>query len=211
MGVMGASRERGRGAWALLFITLTLACCTVSAFAQSHAERLWDTRSASPQANVLTLAAYDTVRVYAADQLAGEPDIPTGITVPTTYRPLLESMLRHSATFRRQCRRIALASHLRIVMRSTPLWPSTARARTRLLTTSEGLLAYVELTSMVDPVELIAHEFEHVVERLDGVDLRHQASLPRTGVRSCADGSYETLRAQRVGRQVALEVRAQAE
>jgi hypothetical protein len=209
---MGAPGRRGRWAWALSAVALSFACCSVPAFAQSHAERPWDSWAASAPADLLTVAAYGTVRAYAAaDQLAGEPDIPSSITVPTAFRPLLQSMLRRSATFRRQCRRIALASQLRIVLRPAPVWPSSARARTRLLTTSEGLLAFMELVSLEDPIELIAHEFEHVVERLDGVDLRHQAALPRTGVRSCADGSYETLRAKRVGEQVALEVRAQAE
>ena len=52
-----------------------------------------------------------------------------------------------------------------------------------------------------ETVELIAHEFEHVLEYLDGVSDRH-----RSGV-TLGDG-YETERAIKAGLRVAREVRA---
>lgn len=62
--------------------------------------------------------------------------------------------------------------------------------------------------SLDDQVELIAHEIEHVIEQLDGVDLRVRATLPASGVRSRDHGDeFETTRAIRVGRMVAAEVR----
>jgi hypothetical protein len=62
--------------------------------------------------------------------------------------------------------------------------------------------------SLDDQVELIAHELEHVIEQLDGVDLHARATLPETGVRSLdEDAGFETIRAVRAGRAASEEVR----
>ena len=59
-----------------------------------------------------------------------------------------------------------------------------------------------------DPVMLIAHEFEHILEQLDGVDLRSMATRVATGVHLVpGSGHFETDRAIAAGRQVADEVR----
>lgn len=60
---------------------------------------------------------------------------------------------------------------------------------------------------MQDHAELIAHEIEHIIEQLDGIDLGARATLPATGVRRCADGAFETMRAIRTGLAVAGEMR----
>jgi hypothetical protein len=57
-------------------------------------------------------------------------------------------------------------------------------------------------------MELLAHELEHIIEQLDGIDLAAKAAVARSGVRECVDGSFETSRAVRVGTLVALEARA---
>ena len=55
-----------------------------------------------------------------------------------------------------------------------------------------------------DLTELLAHEFEHLIEQLDGVDLK---ALARDGeARRLADGAFETDRAMAAGQQVAGEV-----
>lgn len=185
-----------------------LVVCGVPLFAQSHTERLWDAEAV--QADARTVADRGTVRAYRPERtVETAADIPDSITVSEMYRPLLESMLRRSPTFRRQCRRIAATHGLRIMLRPSQLPLGRLRARTRLLTTSEGLIAYVDLGGVGtdDPVELIAHELEHVIERLDGVDLRRLADLPRTSVRPCEGGAFETVRAHRTGLIVAQEVR----
>jgi hypothetical protein len=59
-------------------------------------------------------------------------------------------------------------------------------------------------------VEIIAHELEHVLEQLDGVDL-HQATghVRRVGdFRAWGEHAYETERARQVGRSAAREYRA---
>ena len=66
------------------------------------------------------------------------------------------------------------------------------------------LTADIEILSVLDLTELIAHEFEHVLEQLDGVDLQ---ALAHTGdARQLADGAFETARAVTAGQRVAGEV-----
>jgi hypothetical protein len=58
---------------------------------------------------------------------------------------------------------------------------------------------------------LIAHELEHVIEQLDGVDLQRKSRLDSTGVHECMCGgatAFETARAVRAGLQVTAELRA---
>jgi hypothetical protein len=184
--------------------------CTISGFAQSHAERYRDVRTPSDlETRTQQTAQYGIVRTYGdVHAPAAPPDVPPNLAMPSGFRPMVESMLRRSATFRRQCLRIALAKDLRVFLRSAPTaQTSGVRARTSLRTTADGVHAVVELVSLHDPVELIAHEIEHVIERLDGVDLRRQAALPGTGVHNGGDGTYETRRAVRTGLIVAREVR----
>ena len=83
-----------------------------------------------------------------------------------------------------------------------------ARARTQIRRTAGGqLIATVEINPYGDFTELLAHELEHVIEQLDGIDLAAKATVARSGVRNCADGTFETSRAVRVGTLVALEAR----
>jgi hypothetical protein len=65
----------------------------------------------------------------------------------------------------------------------------------------------VQIQPLEDIPELIAHELEHIIEQLDGVELDVQATLPGTGVRACVDGSFETIRATRVGTMVSRQLR----
>jgi YD repeat-containing protein len=126
------------------------------------------------------------------------------------YRPLIESMLRDSPTFRRQCMRIGAEPLLtvRLTINST-LQRSDVRATTRLTRNAQGrLLAVVDIGSFHHTEELIAHEIEHIIEQLDGIDLAARAALPRSGVTSMGDGAgmFETTRAKRMGRKVVSEL-----
>ena len=87
-----------------------------------------------------------------------------------------------------------------------PLPSDRARARTAFVSSDRGLHADVQIAPLDDQVELIAHEIEHVIEQLDGVDLRVRASLRGTGASMCENGSFETIRAVRAGLAVAREV-----
>ena len=128
-------------------------------------------------------------------------------------RSTLEAMLRRSPVFRRQCLRLAHARQVRIVLRNaqTPNYADGAapRALSRIsVAVDGGIFAAVELRTIRDLPELIAHEIEHVLEQLDGIDLRASAGRSDTGVRLCADGSYETTRAVRIGEAVARQMQA---
>ena len=56
--------------------------------------------------------------------------------------------------------------------------------------------------------ELIAHEFEHIIEQLDGVDLAAHAAQRHTGVFAIGHRRdiFETMRAKRAGRKVVSEL-----
>jgi hypothetical protein len=151
------------------------------------------------------------VRQYVADEaVPAVASIPSNLIPPDVYRPLLERMLRGSRTFRRQCVRLA----------SEPRWMVHIRIRStaprhgvRALTTmqrrgEDGMTAIVEIFESRSDAELIAHEIEHVLERIDGVDLRLLANVSDSGVRAL-DPSYalfETRRANRVGAIVRQEM-----
>ena len=81
-------------------------------------------------------------------------------------------------------------------------------AMTRIVRRPDGVIdAGVQVGSAGDPVLLIAHEFEHILEQLDGVDLPSMAARPATGVRLVSgSGHFETERAIAAGRRVADEV-----
>ena len=122
-------------------------------------------------------------------------------------QPLVDSMLRRSPAFRQQCQRLASPRLGTITFRQEVI--KGARAVTELTPVNGRLSAVVRLGLGDNDVELIAHEIEHIIEQLDGVDLRAQAKLPGTGVHSCSTGrgSFETLRAISAGLKVAQEFR----
>lgn len=150
------------------------------------------------------------VRAYVpADLRAVEssPILPIALSAGA-YRPLVEEMLRRSPTFRRQCQRLTNPRLHAVELRGEQL--RGPRAVTQIFTTAGSRLhAIVRLAPLDNDVELIAHEIEHVIEQLDGVDLRAKASLPDTGVHACdsEERTFETLRAIRVGLKVAEEFR----
>lgn len=156
--------------------------------------------------------ASTVARPYLEDEGTSAPARaapPPNIVIAAAYRETVESMLRSSGTFRRQCSRIARAADLRVVIERSLLAGQTGDdARTRMTRLPDGgLVASVEVGYLGDPVLLIAHEFEHILEQLDGVDLRSMAARADTGVREIAtSGQFETDRAIAAGRQVAREV-----
>jgi hypothetical protein len=162
------------------------------------------------------LSSTEVVRVYVPVDArpAWSVTLPPNLKIPDMYRSYVKSMLRLSPTFRRQCLRIANALGLTVVLRQFLARPSERmRARTSFWTAPDGRrYATVEIAALDDPVELIAHEIEHVIERLDGIDLRARAALPGTGVHLCdgGNGAFETIRATRAGLAAAEEVRRPA-
>jgi hypothetical protein len=172
----------------------------VSGFAQA------DTEPRLQQSSLRAVRAYVPVRHGEIDV-----ELPTNLIVAAPYQEIVEAMRRSSPTFRQQCLRIASASNLTVFIRfEAPPRGTNARAWTDIHRADDGrITATVRIGERENATELIAHELEHIVEQLDGIDLKSKAALASTGVRRCQCGdadAFETLRAVFVGTQVAREV-----
>jgi len=193
---------------AVTVVSTVLGVQRVSVFAQSDDRTSWQ----APSSASLALHAHPQVtRVYLREQsfAASGVTIPENLSFPSSFRPFVESMVQRSATFRRQCLRIAKATLLTVrVVAYQDQGGGRSRARTEVRISGGRMVAIVNIRPLENVAELIAHELEHVIEQLDGVDLRARSALAGTGVWYCDDGSFETTRAVRMGRAVAAEVSA---
>ena len=132
---------------------------------------------------------------------------PGNITIAPLYHFTVASMLRYSPTFRQQYMRIARTRDLRVEIAPSLLGARRDLAITRIVRRPAEMEAHVLLGAAGDRVLLIAHEFEHILEQLDGVDLPSMALRPATGVHLVAGSDhFETDRAIAAGRQVRAEV-----
>ena len=138
-------------------------------------------------------------------------DRPCNLVVPGALRSVLVVMWERSTTFRVQCARISAES--RVVVRlhiATSLTQSRGRAASRMARDPAGTLAadvyLANRIALVNLVELIAHELEHIVEQLDGLELEALARRAPATVWQSEPGAFETVRAIRVGQSVAADV-----
>jgi hypothetical protein len=152
---------------------------------------------------------YLIAAITIVGHLAGPTQqLPSTIVIAPVHRSSVAAMLRYSPTFRRQYNRIARTTDLRVEIAPSLLGGAAGGALTRIVRRGRGMEAEVHIGPLGDPVVLIAHEFEHILEQLDGVDLPVMAARVATGVRMVAgSGHFETDRAIAAGRQVADEVR----
>lgn len=140
-----------------------------------------------------------------------ETQLPLNLSIPDCMKPALCKMLDRSPTFRRQCREIDQSRRLRIVIKLVAdiPWPR-CRALSTVKRYRDGRLV---ITTMIvaarnDYVEMIAHEFEHAVEQIEGLDLRKLAFAEGGRVYRTEDGIFETKRAIEAGLIVASEFRS---
>jgi hypothetical protein len=131
--------------------------------------------------------------------------VPPNLVAPEVLRPLLTRMWRSSATFRRQCAQ--LAEHPEVTIRIA-LDPRTTHGRvlSRVDRREADLSASVQI-EMRDParyIEYLAHELEHVLEQIEGLDLV-RLKRQRVDGAEYVGGQHETARARSVGRIVARE------
>ena len=140
---------------------------------------------------------------------AADVRLPPNIHVAGELQPVIGEMLAASSTFRRQWAALTRPGRLHVsvfVTRSS--LGADRRAETVMRRYSSGLLfAVVLIPGGGAHVELIAHEFEHIVEQIEGVNLPALARSGSPAVRQGHDGSFETARAQHAGRTVSAEVR----
>lgn len=156
-------------------------------------------------------------RYSPADRFRSEQmEVPGNISVAPEYRLKLEMMLANSASFRQQCVRIANEPFLMVHLRYVPgRLGGRVRGISHISRSPAGrIVAHVALPHATlhpfdDDIEMIAHEFEHIIEQLDEVDLAKKAQRGDSGVHTIdpARSVFETRRAFQVGRRVLEEVR----
>lgn len=154
----------------------------------------------------------DATREAALDGVCAEHDgrLPATITLPRQLMTRVRTMLERSATFRRQCRRLAEASWVHVIVRieAGAVERPSYRASTVIQRPQPRLVvAVVTLQALTEPALWISHEFEHLLEQVDDVDLRQ---LARRGSAAWPTGDhmFESGRAIRAGETVLGELRA---
>jgi hypothetical protein len=163
---------------------------------------------------VLLGVAFQVVaaRAYGEEPAGACTTMPANVQMPRALHAAVDHLLAQSSTLRRQCAVIAAAAaraKLMIVI-VRPDLPG-CRARASFARTSSGHLdAHIDVPFTRDFPELIAHELEHVVEQIEGLNLRRLSEQPATGVDEVATGTFETARAREAGRAAALEVQVAA-
>jgi hypothetical protein len=119
-------------------------------------------------------------------------------------------LLASSPTFRAQMRRIAGAAHVRVAVEPAVggVGGCCALARTVFRHVADGaVLARVEIAfplTATEYAELLGHEFEHIVEHIERVDVRW---LARQGdeAHQIGEDTFETRRAAEAGVAIARE------
>ena len=144
--------------------------------------------------------------VTAAEPQQCRRTIPANIDVAHDLARVLERIYQRSATFRAQCERIAGADNLRVIIRIDTAIPARCRAYTIVRRRGSDIVADVHLPPTNGLIELIGHEFEHLLEQIEGLDLKTLARVKGSGVRLLEGPVFETDRAQAAGRLVAAEM-----
>lgn len=159
----------------------------------------------------LLCAAVPRAAAAAAEESETPFVLPSTIQVDTLLEPVIARLIEKSPTFRHQCRDIAanknavVAVHLVAAPRNL-----STHAHATLRRYSSGLvIADVEVPAASPLPELLGHEFEHVLEFIEGVDLHQLAERRPSEAVQRKDGTFETWRAVTAGRIVRAEVSAE--
>ena len=144
---------------------------------------------------------------------SGQPectDVPQNIQVAAGLESLMARAVAQSPTIRQQVLRIAAAPHVRIAVRlHVGRMPGGTRATATIRRYEHGaLFAEIRLPICVNQIEMLAHEIEHVLEQMEGVNLKLLSAARVGGVSRFVDGAFETARAVAAGRAAAEEVEA---
>lgn len=142
-----------------------------------------------------------------ASQQCSRESLPANIEVSGHLARALQHIHDRSPTFRTQCERVGAARHLRVRIRLNSNIPSLCRAYTVVRRTGRLLDAEMHLPFGNDRIELVAHEFEHLLEQIEGLNMRRLSRVRGSGVREVQREMFESDRATAAGRVVAAEVR----
>jgi hypothetical protein len=134
--------------------------------------------------------------------IAAQQQIPPNIEAGVFARDVM-SLLGRSETFRSQCDRLARSPRVQVRI-GIVLSLHSGRAQTAIQRLPSGAItADVLVVFGEDYRELLAHEFEHILEQVEGVNLQHEAAEGRAWV--LPGGAFETRRALATGAQVVRE------
>jgi hypothetical protein len=142
----------------------------------------------------------------AAEQQCRHCFLPANVFLLHDIEAPLQRIYERAPSFRAQCARIAAAKGLRVTVRIDPSMPGRCLAFTRMRRSGTQLFADVHLRPSSDHAEMLAHEFEHILEQIEGLDLRTLSRVRGSGVREVEYAVFETDRAQAAGEAVAEEV-----
>lgn len=131
--------------------------------------------------------------------------LPSNLIMTGDVRRLVEKVWRRSPTFRLQCARISQAQWLKIKLNFSAKTSLSPRYRALTLINKRSGLATIQIFTSSDYVELIGHEFEHVLEQIEGVNLETLVAENSGQARRHADGAFETARALNAGLRVRAE------
>lgn len=135
------------------------------------------------------------------------PHVPPNLHASPPLLHLVSRMARLSPSFRAQCERIAGAKGLVVRMRYAGLRDDRPFHAKTIVRRHEfgAVIAEVDLYVPLEPVEIVAHEFEHVVEQIQGTDLPGLSRQRGSGVIEIGRNEFETKRAVDAGRRVLSE------
>ena len=131
---------------------------------------------------------------------------PVAVQVDERFAAVLDELLDASPTFRRQCGRIE--GEALVAIRTLPrAEEQCCRARATIRRYDSGVvIAMIELPALrtrAEYAELLGHEFEHILEQLEDVDLAARGEV----IPAYSGHAYETRRAREAGLAVASEAR----
>lgn len=140
---------------------------------------------------------------------ASGKSLPPNIRIDRYVLPRVEKMLERSRTFREQCRRLAAVPWVHVGVKLDPRVFETRsyRALSVIQRPQPSLMiAMITLQVLSDPAVWLAHEFEHILEQVDEVDLEALADRKHAAWR-VGPHMFETKRAIAAGDAVSDEVR----
>jgi len=134
---------------------------------------------------------------------------PCRLVVKPTLLGVIEQGWKRSPTLRQQCEDLAVGRA--VVVLAWGKTDSQSRATTEIRRDSGGVVAaWVTIPPVHNALELVAHELEHVLETVRGVDHEAESRRQRSGVWR-AFGGFETSGAIESGRRVWKEANSAPE
>ena len=133
---------------------------------------------------------------------------PCRIVAASTLREAFEQGWERSKTIRGQCEELADARAV-VALQWVVATDSLSLAKTAMAVRGGVVAATVSIPPVGETIVLLAHELQHVIEKVRGLDVEGEAKRPDSGVWK-APGGYETQGAIAVSRQVAAELRVVA-